>query len=203
MTIEPNQPSKKIHNLSQWLTAKFVAIYVEKYPTEAPKLMKYCEVVRDIGSKPGDFFYDELFRYVRQSAPDNYLWDTIHWELWLQAVINFRAQPEVSFDKVTTRSQNHQSFPKKTCLAFHSGWFCGGMPLCSRLFQVWLTPPCKSIFIPWFTMHPPCTQSNQAPPLAEQSGHSRESGQAWFPFAWLCYRFKTIFDWRFFFWFSN
>ena len=45
LTLEPSQPPKKIHNLSQWLSAfnTFVAIYVEKFPTEAPKLMKYCE----------------------------------------------------------------------------------------------------------------------------------------------------------------
>ena len=89
--------------------------------------MKYCEVVRDIASKPGDWsFYDEQFRYIRQSAPDQYHWDTIHWELWLRAVTNFRARPQVPSDKVSTRSRNGQSFPKGTCWAFHAGRFCGG-----------------------------------------------------------------------------
>ena len=57
--------------------------------------MKYCEVVRDIASKPGDWsFYDEQFRYIRQSAPDHYPWDNIHWELWLRAVQIFVRVPK-------------------------------------------------------------------------------------------------------------
>jgi len=41
-------------------------------PTDTPKLMKYCEIVRDIAAKPGDWlYYDEQFRFIRQSAPAN------------------------------------------------------------------------------------------------------------------------------------
>ena len=84
LNLEPVHAPKKIQSLNQWLTAfhTFVAIYVERYPLEAPQLMKYCEVVRDIASKPGKWlFYDEQFRYIRQSAPVSYPWDTVHWEL--------------------------------------------------------------------------------------------------------------------------
>ena len=39
--------------------------------------MKYSEIVCDISTKPGDwYFYDEQFRYIRQSAPDQYPWYT-------------------------------------------------------------------------------------------------------------------------------
>ena len=68
LTLEPFQPSKKIHSFNQWLSAfnTFVAIYSERFPNEAPKLMKYCEIVRDISAKPGDwYFYDEQLRYIR------------------------------------------------------------------------------------------------------------------------------------------
>ena len=35
--------------------------------------MKYCEVVRDLANKSGDWsFYDEQFRYLRQSSPELY-----------------------------------------------------------------------------------------------------------------------------------
>ena len=53
--------------------------------------MKYCEIVRDIAAKPGDWlYYDEQFRFVRQSAPVQYPWEAIRWELWLKTVTNFR-----------------------------------------------------------------------------------------------------------------
>ena len=58
--------------MNQWLSPFniFVAIYSEKPPTDIPKLMKYCEIVRDIAAKPGDWlYYDEQFRFIRQSAP--------------------------------------------------------------------------------------------------------------------------------------
>ena len=52
LTLEPFQPSKKIHSFNQWLSAfnTFVAIFTEKFPHEAPQLMKYCEIIRDISS---------------------------------------------------------------------------------------------------------------------------------------------------------
>ena len=44
--------------------------------------MKYCEIIRDFSTKPGDWYCcDEQFRYLRQSAPDQYPWDSVHWEL--------------------------------------------------------------------------------------------------------------------------
>jgi len=65
LTLEPSKPPKKIKNINQWISAfnTFVAIYVVRFPHEAPKLMKYCEIVRDITAKFGDWvFYDEQFR---------------------------------------------------------------------------------------------------------------------------------------------
>ena len=41
--------------------------------------MKYCEVVRDLANKFGNWiFYDEQFRNLRQSSPERYTWDQIH-----------------------------------------------------------------------------------------------------------------------------
>ena len=185
LTLEPSQPPKKIHNLTQWLSAfnTFVAIYVEKYPTEAPKLMKYCEVVRDIASKPGDWsFYDEQFRYIRQSAPDHYPWDNIHWELWLRAVTNFRARPQVSSDKVSTRPRSRLSFPKGTCWAFHAGRFCGGCRFDYVCFKCGSPHPASQCSSPNSqrapSAQPGAKQSNQARPPTQQPGHPRKGGQA-------------------------
>ena len=63
--LEPVQSSKKVQTITQWVTAyTFVSIYVERVPQDAPKLMKYCEVVRDIAFKSGEWlFYDEQFNF--------------------------------------------------------------------------------------------------------------------------------------------
>ena len=78
LTLEPSQPAKKVQSITQWLSAFniFVAIYAKMQATGTPKLMKYCETVRDIAAKPGDWlYYDKQFRFIRQSAPDQYPWD--------------------------------------------------------------------------------------------------------------------------------
>ena len=116
---------QKILTFLQCLSAFhiFVAIFFEKFLNETPRLMKYSEIVRDISSNPGDwYFYHEQFRYIRQSAPDKYPWDTVHWELRIKAVINFRAKPaQLKGDMLSPCTRSHQSFPKGTCWLFHAG----------------------------------------------------------------------------------
>ena len=114
---------------NQWLSTFniFVAIYLEKLPPDTPKLMKYCEIVRDIAAKPGDWlYYDEQFRFIRQSAPAQYPWDAIHWELWLKAVTNFRPKTQFSSDKGPLRSA--PSPFKRHLLAFPYGEGVQRMP---------------------------------------------------------------------------
>lgn len=51
--------------------------------------MKYCEIVRDIAAKFGDWlFYDEKFLLLRQNAPTKYPWDAVHWELMAKGDIS-------------------------------------------------------------------------------------------------------------------
>ena len=94
--------------------------------------MKYCEVVRDLANKSGDWiFYDEQFRYLRQSSPEFYPWDQIHWELWLRAMTNFRVKSQsfTGSDRTTPRGRFRTStppFPRGTCWSFHSGRHCRG-----------------------------------------------------------------------------
>ena len=134
LTLEPCHTTKKVTTIQQWLTAFniFVSIYSERAAGDAPKLMKYCEVVRDLSTKSGDWlFYDEQFRYLRQSAPESYPWDQIHWELWLRAMTNFRGKPQLpaSSDKGTSRTRfrsSNSTFPKGTCWTFHAGRQCKG-----------------------------------------------------------------------------
>ncbi|CAH3020966.1 unnamed protein product, partial [Porites evermanni] len=119
LTLEPCHVSKKITNISQWISACniFVSVYAERFNNYTPQLMTYCEVVRDLASKRGDWhWYDEQFRSVRQSAPEQYPWDRIHWELWLQASNTFR-KPQPPTTKPRFRSQ---FFPKGTCWDFQA-----------------------------------------------------------------------------------
>ena len=81
LTLETYHATKKVSNIQQWVSAFniFVSVYTERYQSETPQLMKYCEVVRDISLSNGDWlWYDEQFRYLRQSAPEKYPWDQIH-----------------------------------------------------------------------------------------------------------------------------
>ena len=94
--------------------------------------MKYCKVVRDLSQKSADWlFYDEQFHYLRQSSPESYPWDQIHWKLWLRAMTNFRGKPQssASADKVNPRVRfrpSNNNFPKGTCWTFHAGRQCRG-----------------------------------------------------------------------------
>ena len=75
----------------------------------------------------GTYFYDQQFRYIRHSAPDQYPWDTIYWELGFQAVINFRANATQSKpDSASPHTRPRQSFPKGTCWSLYAGKYCGG-----------------------------------------------------------------------------
>ena len=78
-------------------------------------------MVRDLASKWGDWhWYAEQFRYIRQSAPEQYPWDQIHWELWLRASNTFR-KPQPPNNKSRFLSQ---FFPKGTCWAFQASKHC-------------------------------------------------------------------------------
>ena len=72
ITLEPLQNAKRIQCIQQWVSAFniFVSVYSEKFTAETPRLMKYCEVVRDLAQEAGDWiWYDKQFRYLRQTPP--------------------------------------------------------------------------------------------------------------------------------------
>lgn len=131
LTLEPSHSTKKITSIQQWASAFniFVSVYAERFASETPRLMKYCEVVRDLAFQSGDWFwYDEQFRYVRQSNPTLYPWDQIHWELWLRAANTFRKPPPFTnrFQSQTRQRFRLPPFPKGTCWAFQAGKHCSG-----------------------------------------------------------------------------
>ena len=140
ITLEPLQNAKRIQSIQQWVSAFniFVSVYSEKFTAETPRLMKYCEVVRDLAQKSGDWiWYDEQFRYLRQTAPEKYPWDQIHWELWIRASSSFRkTQPLTNKQSQPNRSRfRSQFFPKGTCWAFQAGKHCAGCQFTHECFK--------------------------------------------------------------------
>ena len=130
LCLEPNDKPRRIFHISQWLTVfnTFVAVYAERYPQEAPHLMKYCKTVRDIFAKGEDWrLYDGQFRFLRQSDPNLFPWDQIHWELWLQTMFTSRNKSlSSSADPEKPPNCFRPQFPKGTCWAFHAGKSCSG-----------------------------------------------------------------------------
>ena len=183
LTLEPCHTSKRITTISQWVSAFtiFVSVYSEKVANEAAPLMKYCEVVRDLASKGGDWhWYDEQFRYLRQSSPDQYPWDQIHWELWLRAsnpVCKSQTQPPTN-----KRFRSHW-FPKGTCWAFHSGKHCGGCQfehLCFRCGGKHPGGQCSAPYTKTRFSHNPKGKrdDSQASGSAQQPSHANKCGPA-------------------------
>ena len=72
ITLELLQNAKRIQSIQQWVSACniFVSIYSEIFTAETPRLKKYCEVVRHLAQKAGDWiWYDKQFRYLMQTSP--------------------------------------------------------------------------------------------------------------------------------------
>ena len=88
LCLEPLQKAKNISTIAAWTSAfqVFVGIYTSKFPAEAPALMKYGEVVRDLADKGANWiYYDTNFRYLRQQKSADFPWGTIHFELWIRS----------------------------------------------------------------------------------------------------------------------
>ena len=126
LTLEPYHTFKRISTIFQWVSAFtiFVSVYSKRISNQTAQLMKYCKVLRDLASKAGDWhWYDEQFLYLRQSSPEQYTWDQIHWELWLRASNTFR-RPQTQTP--TNKRFRSQRFPRGTCWAFQAGKHCSG-----------------------------------------------------------------------------
>ncbi len=97
LALEPTTKAKAIHNIEVWTTAfqVFVGVYTSKYPLEAPALMKYGEVVRDLAARGGNWqFYDTQFRFLRYTHAHEMPWGSTHWELWIRAQNFSQAKPK-------------------------------------------------------------------------------------------------------------
>lgn len=86
--MHQGQKSKVPISLGQWTDAFFIfsAIYLEKFPTEAPNLLKYCHMIREMQYLHGDQafrMYDVNLRKLRETV--NVPWQNVVQELRLKA----------------------------------------------------------------------------------------------------------------------
>lgn len=132
LSLEPSQKPKAIANIGAWTSAFqiFVGVYTAKYPMEAPALMKYSEVVRDLAARGADWrFYDTQFRLLRQSNPAELPWGSTHWELWIRAQ-NFNnarfSKPQPPVRNNSSSSVSGPFVPRGFCRKFHRGDHCPG-----------------------------------------------------------------------------
>ena len=88
LSFEPSSKIKPIYSIDAWTSAFqiFVRVYTSKFSQEAPDLMKYAEVVRDLAARGANWrFYDTHFRSLRQTRAHEIPWGTTHFELWIRA----------------------------------------------------------------------------------------------------------------------
>ena len=146
ITLEPNQKSKHINSIDMWVSAYqiFVGVYTQKYPVEAPLLMKYGEVIRDLAARGYNWrYYDENFRYLRQKEPKAYSWGSVHWELWIRSQPPRHTFSQInSVKKIEGESKSSFRVPKGYCWKYHKGFRCvecnykHSCPLCQKDHQM-------------------------------------------------------------------
>jgi hypothetical protein len=126
ITLEPKHKLKAITSIDSWVTAFqiFVGVYTQKYPTDAHSLMKYSDIIRDLALRGFNWhFYDENFRFMRQSKPCAFPWGAIHWELWI------RSQPMRNSTHSNQKERDNKdriNVPNGYCYKFHRGIYCVG-----------------------------------------------------------------------------
>ena len=143
ITLEPKQKSKHINSIEMWVTAYqiFVGVYTQRYPVEAPFLMKYSEIIRDLAARGYNWrYYDENFRYLRQKDPKAYSWGAVHWELWIRSQPSRNNYSQIK--RFEGESKSGFRVPKGYCWKYHKGLKCVGCnfkhscPLCQKTHQM-------------------------------------------------------------------
>jgi hypothetical protein len=131
LSVEPISKAKKITNISGWMSAfrTFVGVYAQKYPHESPALMKYGDIVQDLADRGQNWrFYDENFRFLRQTQRSSLSWANVHWELWLRSQHTSQKLPNTMQLATSTLSGKgpQNAIPLGYCFKFHKGEACSG-----------------------------------------------------------------------------
>ena len=125
LCIEPVSRPKKISSIEAWLSSfhVFVGVYTQRFPHEAPALMKYGEIVQDLAGRGHNWkFYDENFRFLRQTHGSSLPWDRIHGELWLKSQLVLRRNPQSNATAIP--KSRADIIPKGYCFRFHKNRKC-------------------------------------------------------------------------------
>ena len=86
--------------------------------------MKNGEVVQDLAARSHNWkFYDENFRFLRQSQPASFPWGVIHWELWMHSQPSVVRKVLIQPPSSKTRLDNS---PRRYCFKFSKGAECAG-----------------------------------------------------------------------------
>ena len=128
LCLEPLQKAKNISTIAAWTSAfqVFVGIYTSKFPAEAPALMKYGEVVRDLADKGANWiYYDTNFRYLRQQKSADFPWGTIYFKLWIRSQQFPRKNTNVPLNTACS-SRGSTYVPIGYCRKYHRGGNCVG-----------------------------------------------------------------------------
>ena len=128
LALEPMTKPKKIVSIDSWVQAfhVFVGVFTSRFPNDGPGLMKYGSTIQDLAARGHNWrFYDENFRFLRQSPSTSLPWGTIHWELWL------RSQSPVSVKRAQTTASTGKPMPnfrvpRGFCFTYHRGGDCMG-----------------------------------------------------------------------------
>ena len=126
ISLEPISQAKKINSIETWVKCFhiFVAVYTTKFPVEAPALMKYGEIIQDLAVRGFNWkYYDENFRFLRQSQHKSLPWNAIHSELWLRSQSTFQGRKQPQYEV----SRTHPSLPRVPngyCFRFNRGQSC-------------------------------------------------------------------------------
>ena len=91
LTLVQRQRKFWFKSIEQWMNAflTFTAIYCEKFPSQAPQLMKYMSIIQKLAGDVGEraaFNYDEQFRLWRADDPSSMPWDKTNAELHSEAL---------------------------------------------------------------------------------------------------------------------
>ena len=129
LALEPVTKTRKLSTISSWTSSFmiFVGVYTSQFPSEAPALMKYGEIVQDLAARGHDcHYYDENFRYLRQNQPSAFPWGVIHWELWMRSQQPLNKKQSLPGNSFRSHPSEFSSVPKGYCFKFHKGGHCAG-----------------------------------------------------------------------------
>ncbi len=122
--LEPVSRSRKITTIEAWHKAFliFVGIYTQKYPLEAPALMKYGQNIRHLAACSQNWhFYDENFQYLRQTQASLVPLGSTNGELWLRSQYSTKSPSVIP---AHNSKLGTTSVPNRYCFKFHRGQSC-------------------------------------------------------------------------------